>query len=97
MKINATQQNVVDSINLRVNGIKSPVEERIPKTLDEKEAMLQAALSSSMKFQDEIGDLLRWVKKMYVAVKSQSPLSAEEGTSKRQANEQAYVMEEIAR
>lgn len=96
-QINISHTTIVKSIESRVTEVKLPIEETIPKTLDEMETLLQSSLASTQKLQDEVDDMLRWLKKMEIALKSQSPLSAERSISERQLSEHAYIMEEIAR
>eukprot|EP00112_Aurelia_sp_Birch-Aquarium-sp1_P005322 Seg1602.3 transcript_id=Seg1602.3/GoldUCD/mRNA.D3Y31 product="Microtubule-actin cross-linking factor 1" protein_id=Seg1602.3/GoldUCD/D3Y31 len=74
-QINISHTTIVKSIESRVTEVKLPIEETIPKTLDEMETLLQSSLASTQKLQDEVDDMLRWLKKMEIALKSQSPLN----------------------
>ena len=96
-QINIDQPSSVEDMNLRINKVKKPIEEDIPNTLNQLEESLQASLSSSLKFQDEADGLMRWLSKMEIALKSQSPLSADEGIAKRQKSEHSYLTDDIAR
>ena len=73
------------------------MEEEIPNTLSQLEEALQASLSSNLKFQDEADGLMRWLNQIEVALKSQSPLSADENIANRQKSEHAYLTDDIAR
>ena len=96
-QINADKPSSVEDMNLRVGKVKKPIEEDILNTLDQLEESLQASLSSSLKFQDEADGLMRWLSKMEIALKSQSPLSADENIAKRQKTEHAYLTDDVAR
>ena len=96
-EVNSENPSSVEAINLRISKARKPVEEDIPKVLKDLEETLQATLSSSLKFQDETDGLMRWLSKMEIALKSQSPLSADETISKRQKAENSYLEDDIAR
>lgn len=96
-KMNSNEPASISTIELRMNNMKQPMEVEIPQKLNQLEDTLQAALSSNLKLQDEADGLLRWLNKMEIALKSESPLSADENVVKRQGKEHEYLVEDIAR
>eukprot|EP00794_Sanderia_malayensis_P004727 gene4727-5350_t len=91
------QPNILSEIQSKVDNVKTPVEETIPKRLDQLEDSLHSSLLSTQKQQDDADEALRWLRKMEVALASQGPLSAKSDVSQRQLTEQTAVMEELER
>ncbi len=92
-----TETSIVHDIQSKVSKATKPVEETIPKRLDDIEAMLHSSLLSTQKHQDNVEEASRWLKKMEIAVASQSLLSAESEVSERQLEEQKLVVDEVER
>ena len=92
-----THTSIVQEIQSKVEHIKTPIEETIPKRLDDREIALRSSLTSTQHLQDEVDDASRWLKKMKLAVENQSPLSADHDVSERQLNDQSLFVDEIAR
>ena len=87
----------LEAMTVRMAKVKSPIKDGIPNRLNKLEEKLQASLSSTLKFQEETDSLMRWLNKMNIALKGQSPLSADESVVKRQIAEHKYLADDVTR
>jgi len=88
-------ESVKPTVEERLEKVKTPMEEDIPKKLDELESQLGSNLATSKQLMEDVDDLNKFLNKMDNTVDHQKPISADKDTSERQLKEQDYLLDEL--
>lgn len=93
--IDNLDSTVKPTVEERLEKVKTPMEEDIPKKLDDLEGQLGSNMATSKQFAEDADDLSKFLNKMKNTVDDQKPISADKDTSLRQLKEQGYLLDEL--
>ena len=93
--IDNLDSTVKPTVEERLEKVKTPMEEDIPKKLDDLEGQLGSNLATTKQFTEDADDLIKFLNKMNNTVDDQKPISADKDTSQRQVKEQGYLLDEL--